>query len=269
MEVSVSPNSIAEQHASAPIRTERIGEHILVIRMNRPERRNAFDGATARAMEAAIDAYDADDRLRCAVVTGSEIVFSAGQDLIAAAEGDMAVTKRRGGFGIMALPPLKPLIAAVEGHALAGGLELCLACDLIVSSRSATMGLPEAAKSLVAVGGGCFRLPKRIPYHLAMELILTGKPWPATRFAELGLVNKITEPGGALAGALELAQQVAAAGPLAVKASRQIVTHAYEWTDATAWTEQMTYVQPVMASRDLQEGLRAFAEKRTPVWEGR
>jgi enoyl-CoA hydratase len=169
----------------------------------------------------------------------------------------------------MALPPLKPLIAAVEGHALAGGLELCLACDLIVSSRSATMGLPEAAKSLVAVGGGCFRLPKRIPYHLAMELILTGKPWPATRFAELGLVNKITEPGGALAGALELAQQVAAAGPLAVKASRQIVTHAYEWTDATAWTEQMTYVQPVMASRDLQEGLRAFAEKRTPVWEGR
>ena len=265
----MSPNSQTEQHDSSPIRSERVGQHIVVIRINRPERRNAFDGATARAMEAAIDAYDADDQLRCAVVTGSDIVFSAGQDLIAAAARDLAATERRGGFGIMGLPPLKPLIAAVEGHALAGGLELCLACDLIVSSRTATMGLPEAAKSLVAVGGGCFRLPKRIPYHLAMELILTGKPWSAMRFAELGLINKITEPGEALAGALELAHEVAAAGPLAVRASRQIAMHASEWTDAAAWTEQMAYAQPVLASRDLQEGLRAFAEKLAPVWEGR
>ncbi len=250
------------------IATEVIGEHILVIRINRPERRNAFDGATARAMEAAIDDYDADPALRCAVITGSDMVFSAGQDLIAAAHGDMAVTERRGGFGIMAQPPTKPVIAAVEGHALAGGLELCLSCDLIVASRTASMGLPEAARSLVAIGGGCFRLPKRIPYHLAMELILTGKPWPATRFAELGLVNKLTDPGEALAGAVELAADVTAAGPLAVEAGKQIARHAYEWTDVDAWHKQMDYAAPVMASEDLQEGLRAFAEKRAPVWKG-
>ncbi|MGV9666141.1 crotonase/enoyl-CoA hydratase family protein [Nocardia niigatensis] len=249
--------------------TEVLEEHILLIRINRPERRNAFDGATARALEAVIDRYEDDDSLRCAVITGSDIVFSSGQDLIAAAVGDMGVGERRGGFGIMAEPPVKPIIAAVEGHALAGGLELCLSCDLIVSSRTATMGVPEAARSLVAVGGGCFRLPKRIPYHLAMELILTGKAWPATRFAELGLVNKLTEPGGAVEGALELACEVAAAGPLAVRASKQIVVHSFDWTDTESWQNQMKYVAALHDSEDLREGLRAFAEKRPPVWKGR
>lgn len=249
--------------------TEVLEEHILLIRINRPERRNAFDGATARALEAVIDRYEDDDSLRCAVITGSDIVFSSGQDLIAAAVGDMGVGERRGGFGIMAEPPVKPIIAAVEGHALAGGLELCLSCDLIVSSRTATMGVPEAARSLVAVGGGCFRLPKRIPYHLAMELILTGKAWPATRFAELGLVNKLTEPGGAVEGALELACEVAAAGPLAVRASKQIAVHSFDWTDTESWENQMKYVAALHDSEDLREGLRAFAEKRPPVWKGR
>lgn len=257
--------------ASEPevITTERHGEHLLIIRINRPRRRNAFDGATARALEAAIDAYEDDETLRCAILTGSDIVFSSGQDLIAAASNDMGATARRGGFGIMGQPPVKPIIAAVEGHALAGGLELCLACDLIVSSRTAMMGLPEAARSLVAVGGGCFRLPKRIPYHLAMELVITGKPWPATRFAELGLVNRLTEPGQALAGAIELAGDVLAAGPLAVRASKQIVRHAYDWDDADGWSKQMEFAAPVRRSEDLQEGLRAFAEKRPAVWKGR
>jgi enoyl-CoA hydratase len=251
------------------ILTERHGGSVLIIRIHRPHRRNAFDGATARALESAIDAYEEDDDLRCAVLTGSDIVFSAGQDLIAAARGDLGVTKRRGGFGIMAQPPSKPIVAAVEGHVLGGGLELCLACDLIVASRTATMGLPEASRSLVAVGGGLFRLPKRIPYHLAMELALTGKPWPATRMAELGLVNKLTEPSGAIVGALELVDEVLAAAPLAVRASKQIVQHAYEWTEADAWQNQMEYAMPVMSSEDRTEGLRSFAEKRPPHWKGR
>jgi enoyl-CoA hydratase len=260
---------VSEHPSPNAISTERHGDHLLLIRIDRPHRRNAFDGATAHALEAAIDAFEGDDQLRCAILTGSDVVFSSGQDLIAAAAGDRGATKRRGGFGIMAEPPTKPIIAAVEGYALAGGLELCLACDLIVASRTALMGIPEAARSLVAIGGGCFRLPKRIPYHLAMELAITGKPWPATRFAELGLVNKLTEPGGAVAGAIELAGDVLAAGPLAVRASKQIVRHAYDWDDADGWTNQMEYARPVMASEDVQEGLRAFAEKRDPVWKAR
>lgn len=248
---------------------EKRGDHLLILTINRFERRNSFDGATAHAMEEAIDAYEADDDLRCAIITGAGGVFSAGQDLIAAASNDMGATRRRGGFGIMAIPPTKPVIAAVEGHALAGGLELCLACDLIVASRTATMGIPEAARSLVAVGGALFRLPKRIPYHVVMELALTGKAWPATEFHRLGLVNRLAEPGKALDVAIELAEEVLKAGPLAVRASKQIVQNSYDWADADGWTKQMEYTAPVMRSEDLREGLRAFAEKRDPVWKGK
>jgi enoyl-CoA hydratase len=261
--------SASEPTGSNAIISERHSDHLLIIRIDRPQRRNAFDRATAHALEAAVDAFEDDDELRCAILTGSDVVFSAGQDLIAAATGDMGVTKRRGPFGIMTQPPTKPIIAAVEGDALAGGLELCLACDLIVASRTATMGIPEAARSLVAGGGGCFRLPKRIPYHLAMELAITGKAWPATRFAELGLVNKVSDPGGAVAAAIELAAEVLAAGPLAVRASKQIVRQAFDWDDADSWANEMEYIRPVVRSEDMQEGLRAFAEKRDPVWKGR
>jgi enoyl-CoA hydratase len=244
-------------------------EGVVVITINRPERRNAVDSATAKAMEAAVDEFEADPLLRVAILTGAGGVFCAGQDLKAAAVGDFGVTKRRGVFGFITAPPNKPVIAAVEGHALAGGLELCLACDLIVSSESATMGLPEASKALVALGGGLFRLPKRISYHLAMELALTGKAWSAREFDVLGLVNRLTGPGEALDGALELAEEILRAGPLAVEASLRIVRASRDWTEEQAWREQAELAAPARNSADMREGLRAFAEKRAPVWKGR
>ncbi|MCF8608933.1 crotonase/enoyl-CoA hydratase family protein [Gordonia sp. HY285] len=248
---------------------DQFDDHITVITINRPERRNAFDGATARAMEEAIDAFDADDTARVAIIRGARAAFSAGQDLKAAVSGDFGRTDRRGGFGLMAKRPSKPLIAAVEGHALAGGFELCLACDLVIASTDATMGIPEAAKALVAVGGGLFRLPKRIPYHIAMELALTGEPRPASFFAQWGLVNYVVEPDNVFATALSLARRVAASGPLAVRASTEIVRRAFDWTEDEAWTQQHTYAAPAINSHDTQEGIAAFLEKRQPAWKGR
>jgi len=248
---------------------ERHGEHVLVLTVNRVARRNAFDRATAVALEAALDMYDSDPTLYVAVLTGAGGTFSAGQDLLAARAGELAIAPRRGGFGVMALPPTKPLIAAIEGYALAGGLELALSCDLIVASNAAIMGLPEATWSLVAAGGGPFRLPKRIPYHVAMELALTGAFRSATDFHDWGLVNRLAEPGEALAVALQLAGKVLRCGPLAVAASAQIVRQSSDWTEGEAWANQQPLVDVVAASQDVAEGLAAFAEKRTPIWQGR
>jgi enoyl-CoA hydratase/carnithine racemase len=168
----------------------------------------------------------------------------------------------------MERPPAKPLIAAVEGQALAGGLELCLACDLIVASHDSVMGIPEAARALVAIGGGLFRLPRKIPPNVAMELALTGKPKAAAEFYRLGLVNRLVEPGHVLQAAIELARDVRAAGPQAVLASKAIIKHSADWTDAEAWGKQMQLAGPALASADTREGLRAFAEKRAPQWSG-
>lgn len=252
------------------IEFERRGA-IAILRINRPQVRNAFDRATAEAMEAGLDAFDADPDLRAGVLTGAGGVFSAGQDLKAAARGEFAQTQKRGGFGIMALPPKKPLIAAVEGPALAGGFELALACDLIVASRESQFGLPEVKRSLVAVGGGALRLPQRAPYHIAMEMLLSGDPQSAEAMARWGVVNRVCAPGEALATALALAEMIAVNGPLAVVATKEIATRSRgeNWSAAEGWTRQMEIAGPVFGSDDFREGLLAFAQKRPPQWSGR
>lgn len=251
------------------IDTEIINGGILVIRINRPHRRNALDGPTSCALESIIDDYENDNALRCAILTGTNESFCAGQDLVAAKYGDLGVGKHRGGFGILKVPPKKPLIAAVEGAAVGGGLEICLACDMIVAARNSVFGLPEVTRSMLAMGGGLLRLHKRIPHHIAMEMILTGKYRSAERMAELGLVNRVTEEGEALGEAVRLAEEVMENGPLAVQASKQIVGEMDVWTEGEGWEKQMGYVDQIAQSEDFQEGLASFTEKRSPVWKGR
>ncbi|HRK65597.1 MAG TPA: crotonase/enoyl-CoA hydratase family protein [Terricaulis sp.] len=252
------------------VELERRGA-IAILRINRPDVRNAFDRATAQAMEGALDAFDADADLRVGVLTGAGVAFSAGQDLKAAARGEFAQTEKRGGFGIMAQPPKKPLIAAVEGPALAGGFELALSCDLIVASSASQFGLPEVKRSLIAVGGGALRLPHRVPHHIAMEMLLSGDAQSAEAMARWGIVNRVCAPGEALATALALAETIAVNGPLAVVATKEIATRSRgeNWSAAEAWTRQMEVAGPVFASEDFREGLLAFAQKRAPKWSGR
>ena len=174
----------------------------------------------------------------------------------------------RGFCGITMQPPKKPLIAAVEGYALAGGFEVVLACDLIVASRAAQFGLPEVKRGLAASAGGLMRLPKRLPYHIAMECILTGDMFGAERAAQLGLINRLTDAGGALDAALQLAQAVAANGPLSLIASKQVAAESGEWSRAQMWDKQAAITTPVFESQDAREGAAAFAEKRKPAWKG-
>jgi enoyl-CoA hydratase len=248
--------------------TERRGS-VLVITLNRPEARNAVDAALARGLGRALETLDADDGLAVGVLTGAGQAFSSGMDLKAFVSGERPVYGDRGFAGIVERPPLKPLIAAVEGFALAGGCEIALACDLIVSARDARFGIPEVKRSLVAAGGALLRLPQRLPFAVAMELALTGEPIGAERAHALGLVNALAEPGGALDAALSLAEGIAANGPLAVEATKRIMTEAPGWPEAELWQRQRELAAPVFGSEDAREGAQAFAEKRAPVWAGR
>jgi enoyl-CoA hydratase len=249
---------------AAVLTEERDG--VLLVTLNRPEQRNAVDAAVAEGIAAALDRLDADPSLRAGILTGAGKGFCAGMDLKAFVRGERPSTEERGFAGIVEHPPAKPLIAAIEGFAVAGGLEIALACDLIVAARGARLGIPEVKRGLVAAAGALLHLPRRIPYHVAMELALTGEPIDAERGAELGLVNRLAEPGGAVAAARQLAAQVVANGPLALAASKRVLVEAPGWPEGERWARQAEIVGPVRASEDAREGARAFAEKRTPVW---
>ena len=248
--------------------TERRGRTLLIT-LNRPEARNAVNGALAQGVADALDELDEEAELSVGVITGAGNGFCAGMDLKAFVRGESPHVEGRGFAGIVQRPPRKPLIAAVEGFAVAGGLEIALSCDLIVAASGAKLGIPEVKRSLVAAGGALLRLPRRIPYHLAMELALTGDPITAERGAEIGLVNVVAESGGAVEAALALAERVAANGPLALEASKRIVVESPGWSEDEAWQRQGEISGPVFVSEDAREGAQAFSEKRDPVWKGR
>lgn len=252
-----------------PLHLER-RDRTLVITINRPQARNAIDRAVAEQIAAALDLLDADDGLAVGVLTGAGGHFSSGMDLKAFLQtGQRPEIEGRGLAGLTLTPPAKPILAAVEGYALAGGCELALACDLVVAAEDAVFGLPEVKRGLIAGSGGLLRLPRRIPAGIAMEYALTGDPMTATDAHHWGLVNRLCPPGQALEQACVLAAKIAANGPLAVRTTKRLVTEAAGTTGGGAWERQNALLATVLASADAQEGAAAFVAKRPPVWTGR
>ncbi|MBK8374277.1 crotonase/enoyl-CoA hydratase family protein [Sphingorhabdus sp.] len=244
-----------------------VRDGILIITINRPEAKNAMSKAAAEGIAAALEQLDADNDLRVGIVTGAGGTFCSGMDLKGFLRGEVPYAPGRGFGGITQKSAAKPLIAAVDGFALAGGLEVAIACDMIVANENAKFGIPEVKRGLAAAAGGLMRLPKKIPPHIAMELALTGDFIDAKRAHELGLVNRLTS-GPALDAALELAQIVAGNGPLAVKKSKQVMVESAEWSEAEMWQKQNDTLGNLFASNDAREGAAAFAEKRKPNWTG-
>lgn len=242
---------------------------VFVITLNRPHVRNAFDRRQSEEMAAAIDRLDDEDALRVGVITGAGNTFSAGTDLKAYAAGERTRVGARGTYGVIESPPRKPLIAAVEGYAVGGGCELALTCDLIVAAETAQFGLPEVTKGLLAGAGGVVRLPRQIPYHHAMELVLTGAMIDCERADRLGLVNRRVPEGRAFEAALALAEEIARNPPVAVQAAKEAVRESAAQSFERAWARQLELLESVLTSEDAREGVSAFTEHRAPTWRGR
>jgi enoyl-CoA hydratase len=244
--------------------TER-RDRVLLITLNRPESRNAINTELAEGLVRAIDELDGDDGLTVGVLTGAGSGFCSGMDLKAFAAGQPP----KGFMSFLENGSAKPLIAAIERFAVAGGLEMALTCDLVVAAGGARLGIPEVSVGLFAAGGGLLRLPDRLPYGVAMEMALTGDPITAEQAYEHGLVNRLAEPGHAVDDALALAQRIAMNAPLAVRASKRLVRDSRGRSEAEFWELQRPHIAPVFRSDDAKEGPRAFAEKRPAVWAGR
>ena len=246
----------------------QVEDGILIVTINRPEAKNAMTKAAAEGIAAAMDRLDAEDDLRVGILTGAGGTFCSGMDLKGFLRGERPSVEGRGFGGVVEAPPVKPLIAAVEGYALAGGLELMIACDLVVASDNAKFGIPEAKRGLVAAAGGVMMLPDQIPERVAMELALTGDFIDAGRAYELGLINSVTE-GSALDGAKALAARIVANGPLAVRVSKQIIKESRAWPMEDRYANQAKLIAPVFVSEDARDGAAAFAEQRAPNWKGK
>jgi enoyl-CoA hydratase len=251
---------------SDPVLTEVRG-NVLIVTLNRPEAKNAANKALAEGVAAAMDRLDSDNDLRVGIITGAGGTFCSGMDLKGFLAGETPHVPGKGFAGLTEAPPAKPLIAAVDGYALAGGFEIALACDLIVANKDSKFGIPEVKRGLAAAAGGLVRLPRQIPQRLALELALTGEFVSAQRAYEMGLINRVVE-GVALEGALQLAEAISANGPLAVAASKKVIREQQDWSQAEQWKNQYALTAAVFTSSDAREGAAAFAQKRAPNWTG-
>lgn len=246
-----------------------IADGVLTITLNRPKAKNAVNKALAEGVAAAIDELERNDELRAAIITGAGGTFCSGMDLKAFISGETPVVDGRGFAGLCEYIAAKPVIAAVEGYALAGGFEVAISCDLIVAADDSKFGIPEVKRGLAAAAGGLVKLPKQIPSRIAMELALTGDFIGAQRAYELGLINQVVPSGTALEAARALAARIAANGPMAVAASKRVVARAPDWNSGNMYSEQLKIIQPIFTSEDAIEGATAFAEKRAPNWKGK
>lgn len=242
---------------------------IMTITINRPEAKNAVNRGVAEGVAAAMEELDSSSEVQVAILTGAGGTFCSGMDLKAFLKGEAPIVKGRGFAGVVECPPEKPLIAAVEGYALAGGFELLLASDLIVASEEAKFGIPEPKRGLVAAAGGLMRLPRQVPYRIAMEMALTGDFFSAQRAYEMGLINRVVPTGSALEEAVKLAKSIVANGPLAVAVTKKVIKESQDWSTEEMFKLQGPLVGPVFVSEDAKEGAAAFAQKRAPNWKGK